>query len=107
MFMAGTLPRRRRLRARRSPWSARDQTRDSSGARARTAGQPATAMPWAPELFSAPVLQRLLDERRHHELAAVPYLAGFLAGEPDALVESFAGEPLLYDPIRGRIKGEA
>jgi hypothetical protein len=30
---------------------------------------------------------------------------GLLAGEPDALVESFAGEPELYHPARGRIKG--
>lgn len=62
-------------------------------------------MPWAPELFSAPVVQQFLDERRRDKLVAVPYFDGFLAGEPDAMVESFAGEPLLYDPVRGRIKG--
>ena len=28
-----------------------------------------------------------------------------MAGEPDALVESFAGEPELHDPVRGRVKG--
>ncbi len=28
-----------------------------------------------------------------------------MAGEPDALVESFAAEPELYDPVRGRVKG--
>jgi hypothetical protein len=28
-----------------------------------------------------------------------------MAGEPDALVESLAGEPALHDPVRGRIKG--
>jgi hypothetical protein len=58
-----------------------------------------------PELFSAPVLQRVLDERRHERLSAVPYFEGYLAGEPDALVESFAGEPVLHDPVRGRVKG--
>ena len=62
-------------------------------------------MPWVPELFSAPALQRLLDKRRRDELVAVPYFDGLMAGEPDALVESFAGEPELYDPVRGRIKG--
>jgi hypothetical protein len=56
-------------------------------------------MAWVPELFSAPALQRLLDQRRRDELVAVPYSDGFLAGEPDALVESFASEPLPYDPV--------
>jgi hypothetical protein len=64
-------------------------------------------MPWAPELFSTPVLQRVLDKMRRDKLLSVPYFDGFMAGEPDALVESFAGEPLVYDPLRGRIKGEA
>jgi hypothetical protein len=62
-------------------------------------------MPWVPELFTAPVLQRLQDKRRREALVAVPYFEGFFAGEPDALVESFAGEPVLYDPRRGRVKG--
>ena len=64
-------------------------------------------MPWVPELFTAPALQQLLDKRRRDELVAVPYFDGLLAGEPDALVESFAGEPVVHDPVRGRIKGEA
>src|SRR3954454_16701007 len=62
-------------------------------------------MAWVPELFSAPVLQQLLDKRRHDEALAVPFFVGLLADEPDALVESFSGEPELYDPVRGRIKG--
>jgi hypothetical protein len=62
-------------------------------------------MPWVPELFSAPVLQRWLDERRRAALVAVPYFDGLLAGEPDALLESFAGAPELHHPVRGRIKG--
>ena len=61
-------------------------------------------MPWVPELFSAPALERLEEERRH-KLATVPYFAGLMAGEADALVESFAGEPELHHPLRGRIKG--
>jgi hypothetical protein len=63
-------------------------------------------MPWVPELFSAPALQELTERRRREELAAVPYFDGFLAGETDALVESFAGEPMLHDPVRGRVRGE-
>ncbi|MFZ2012684.1 MAG: hypothetical protein WAV00_02580 [Nocardioides sp.] len=64
-------------------------------------------MPWVPELFSAPVLQRVLDQRRRDALVAMPYFDGLLAGDPDPLVESFAGAPQLYDPIRGRVKDEA
>jgi hypothetical protein len=62
-------------------------------------------MPWVPELFSAPVLERVKEKLRRDELVTVPYFAGLMAGEPDALVESFAGEPELHDPVRGRIKG--
>jgi hypothetical protein len=62
-------------------------------------------MPWLPELFTASALQRLQEKRRRDELVAVLFFDGLLAGEPDALVESFAGEPELYDPVRGRIKG--
>ncbi len=62
-------------------------------------------MPWVPELFSAPVLERVLEKRRRTELVAMPFFDGLVAGEPDALIESFAGEPDLHDPIRGRIEG--
>jgi hypothetical protein len=61
-------------------------------------------MPFTPELFSAPVLERLQAQGRH-ELASVPYFDGLLAGEPDALVKSFAAVPELHDPVRGRVKG--
>jgi SnoaL-like domain len=64
-------------------------------------------MPWLPELFSAPVLQQVLDRRRRDALVAVPYFDGLMAGEPDPLVESFAEEPEVHDPVRGRIKGVA
>jgi hypothetical protein len=64
-------------------------------------------MPWVPELFSAPVLERI---RRHAEAdaraaAPVPYFAGVTSGETEALVGSFAGEPELHHPVRGRVKG--
>jgi len=61
-------------------------------------------MPWAPELFSAPVLQRL-EDRWREELVSVPFFDGLLTGELDALVGSFAGEPELHHPVRGRIRG--
>jgi hypothetical protein len=62
-------------------------------------------MPWVPELFAAPALHRILERRRRDELASVPYFDGLLAGEPEALVESFAGEPEVQHPVRGRIRG--
>jgi hypothetical protein len=61
-------------------------------------------MPWLPELFSAPALAQL-EEQRRHKLATVPFFDGLMAGEIDALVESFAGEPELHHPVRGRIRG--
>jgi SnoaL-like domain len=64
-------------------------------------------VPWLPELFSAPVLQQFLDKRRRDKLVAVPYFDGLMAGDPGPLVESFAGEPEVHDPMRGRIKGVA
>jgi hypothetical protein len=61
-------------------------------------------MPWTPELFSAPVLERV-EEKWERELETVPFFDGLLAGEFDALVGSFAGEPELHHPVRGRIRG--
>jgi hypothetical protein len=62
-------------------------------------------MPWAPELFSAPAVESLLERRRTERLTTVPYFDGIVAGEPEALADSFVGEPELYHPVRGRIKG--
>jgi hypothetical protein len=56
-------------------------------------------------LFSAPALERVLANARAERLAAVPYFAGLMAGEAGALVESFAGQPELHHPVRGRVKG--
>ena len=61
-------------------------------------------MPWLPELFSAPVLERLQREAGGR-LAAIPYFDGLLTDELGALVDSFAGEPEVHHPVRGRIKG--
>jgi hypothetical protein len=64
-------------------------------------------VPWAPELFSTPVLQTLLDKYRRERLRSVPFFDGLLSGEVDALVESFSGVPEVHHPVSGRIKGEA
>src|SRR3954468_4337435 len=60
-------------------------------------------MPWIPELFSAPTLERVLSKAGNRR--AVPYFAGLMAGELDALIGSFAGEPQLHHPVRGRVTG--
>jgi hypothetical protein len=62
-------------------------------------------MPWIPELFSAPVLARLDAKWELQRLDAVPYYAGLMSGEHEALIRSFAGEPILHEPRRGRIIG--
>jgi hypothetical protein len=63
-------------------------------------------VPWAPELFSAPSLQRLLDKYRRERLRSVPFFDGLFTGEIDALIESFSGVPEVHHPVRGRIRGE-
>jgi hypothetical protein len=62
-------------------------------------------MPWAPELFSAPVLARVEERLRQQRLISVPFFDGLMTGELDALVGSFVGEPELHHPVRGRIRG--
>jgi hypothetical protein len=63
-------------------------------------------MPWLPELFSAPALEALRQKQRRDEVVFVPFFDGLLAGEFDALVNSFAGEPEVHHPVRGRIRGK-
>jgi (2Fe-2S) ferredoxin len=60
-----------------------------------------------PELFTAPALARIWDDERRRRLELVPFFAGLMTGETSALVDSFAGEPELHHPVRGRIKGVA
>jgi hypothetical protein len=62
-------------------------------------------MPWIPELFSAPVLQRLEAKWELERLDMVPYYDGLMSGEHEALIRSFAGQPILHDPRRGRVIG--
>lgn len=63
-------------------------------------------MPWYPDLFSASVLERIRGQAADTRATEpVPYFPGVLSGETDALVGSFAGEPELHHPIRGRVRG--
>ena len=62
-------------------------------------------MPWIPELFSAPVLEQLEERWELTRLDSVPYYAGLMSGEQEPLIRSFAGQPILHDPRRGRIIG--
>ena len=61
-------------------------------------------MPFIPELFSFPTLARI-EERRRARLTEVPFFDGLMSGELDALIGSFAGEPEVHHPVRGRIRG--
>jgi SnoaL-like protein len=62
-------------------------------------------MPWMPEFFSAPLAQARRAEGHARTNDAVPYHEGIMAEEPDALVRSFAGEPLVNDPRVGHVEG--
>jgi hypothetical protein len=64
-------------------------------------------MPWTPEQFSATALEhiRRQSEVDHRATDAVPYFDGVRSGETAALLGSFAGEPELHHPVRGRVKG--
>lgn len=64
-------------------------------------------MPWNPQIFSARFLSEIALARESDAVGAVPYFDGLLSATPEVLVESFAGEPELYDPVQGRVKGEA
>jgi SnoaL-like domain len=64
----------------------------------------ACRVPWVPELFSAPILHQL-EDKWGHQLVTVPFFDGVMTGDLDALVGSFAGEPELHHPVRGRIRG--
>src|SRR3982751_5489304 len=58
-------------------------------------------------MFSAPALARVWEDERRPEIALFPFFPGLMTGEIGALIESFAGEPEVHHPVRGRIKGVA
>lgn len=62
-------------------------------------------MPWMPESFSSPIAETLLAHEVESANDAIPYYEGIMASEPEALVRSFAGEPVLDDPRVGYVEG--
>lgn len=61
-------------------------------------------MPWLPEHFSAQYVAEL-SQHRSAPPAAVSFFDGITSGQVDALIASFAGEPELHHPVRGRVRG--
>src|SRR5215212_4492417 len=88
-------------------WKADAIRRRCGGLMDRRSGRSwdACSVPWAPELFSAPALQRVLDKYRRERLRSVPFFDGLMSGEIDALLESFSGVPEVHHPVRGRDQG--
>ena len=64
-------------------------------------------MPWSPETFSAAALARVEERHRRERLVLIPFFLGLMTGELDPIVQSFAGEPEVHHPVRGRIRGAA
>ncbi|HEX2182729.1 MAG TPA: nuclear transport factor 2 family protein [Rubrobacteraceae bacterium] len=62
-------------------------------------------MPWMPEVFSGPIAEALRGQEGESANDAVAYYEGIMAREPDALVRSFAGDPVLDDPRVGYVEG--
>jgi hypothetical protein len=66
-------------------------------------------VPWMPEVFTAPIAEARRTQAAAEDVAhandAIPYYEGIMAGEPDALIRSFAREPLLNDPRIGQVEG--
>ncbi len=63
-------------------------------------------MPWTPELFTAPISEARRAEGEACANDAIAYYEGILAGQPNALVRSFAGQPRVNDPRVGLVEGE-
>ena len=67
-------------------------------------------MPWMPEVFTAPIAEARRAEGARSEgdvraNDAIAYYEGILAGQPNALVRSFAGQPRVNDPRAGHVEG--
>jgi hypothetical protein len=62
-------------------------------------------MPWMPEVFTAPGAESLRAQGAASGNDAVAYYEGIMAGEPEALVRSFAGRPRVNDPRVGFVEG--
>ncbi len=62
-------------------------------------------MPWMPEVFTAPIAEARRAQEAARTNDAIAYYEGILAGEPDALVRSFAGQPRIDGPRVGHVEG--
>jgi hypothetical protein len=62
-------------------------------------------MPWMPENFSSPIAEARSHRESESANDAIPYYEGIMANQPEALVRSFAGEPVLDDPRVGYVEG--
>src|SRR5215216_2029634 len=62
-------------------------------------------MPWMPEVFTAPIAEARRAQGNAEANDAVPYYEGIMADEPDALIRSFAGQPVLDEPRVGHVEG--
>jgi hypothetical protein len=63
-------------------------------------------MPWMPEVFTASIAEaRHAQDVAARTNDAIPYYEGIMADEPDALMHSFAGQPILDDPRVGQVEG--
>ncbi len=63
-------------------------------------------MPWMPEVLTAPIAEtrRAQEDTRVND--AIHHYEGIMADEPDALIRSFAGQPVLDDPRVSQVEGE-
>src|SRR5215204_4868362 len=62
-------------------------------------------MPWTPEVFTAPISEARRAEGEACANDAIAYYEGILAGQPNALVRSFTGQPRVNDPRVGHVEG--
>ena len=62
-------------------------------------------MPWPPEVFTAPIAEARRAEGEACANDAIAYYEGILAGQPNALVRSFAGQPRVNDPRVRHVEG--
>ena len=62
-------------------------------------------MPWMSEVFTAPIAEAQRQREAASANDAVPYYEGIMANQPDALVRSFAAQPVVDDPRVGYVEG--
>ena len=62
-------------------------------------------MPWMSEVFTAPIAEAQRQREAASANDAVPYYEGIMANQPDALVRSFATQPVVDDPRVGYVEG--